>query len=515
MKTMRFFPLFWVLFILSSFISCDMGAGDTDKEVRQRQSIATVADDGYEPPQNPFLADSPWPMSHRNPYCQASSPYPGPESAMYKKFGDYLPGMPGLITMAVSGKYVDGSRVIWGNNVTHVFKISAEGEIISFIDTQLKDSEGSAGLVERATSGAYTLVDCENIFYVPDFTRIVAYGDSVADDPLSEVEKKRHYEIPEEHLRGDDRIVGLVITWDGMLAWATNTGTVAVVSRNFDRAVYLHLGDGEEISNSIACDEKGGIYVVTGKMMYRVQWTGSELTINDSKGGWSANYETGNGQSGIRLGAGSGSTPTLMGTGRKDSFVVITDGQDLMHLVLFWRDKIPADWRQIPGTKDRRIAAQVPVTFGNPDAQISLSEQSVCVRGYGALVVNNLMKVDLGSQMLNILASGIPGIAPRGAEKFQWDPAARKLVSVWANREICLPNGIPAMSAATGLIYDVGYRFPFWTMEALDWETGEEVFHGVLGPTAIFNSGYAATEIGLDGYLFSGTVLGMVRVGEE
>jgi len=510
-----FFFSILVLFLLAGSCSQDRSPlADRDRSA-VNESEKTLAVDSFEPPVNPFLADSPWPMSHRNPYCQASSPYPGPAGTMYKKFGDYLPGMPGLITMAVSGRYADGSRVIWGNNVTHVFKISVEGSIISFIDTRLKDSEGSAGLVERATSGAYTLLDRDNIFYVPDFTRIVAYGDAAAGDSLSEVEKKRQYDIPGEHLRGDDRIVGLVITWDGMLAWATNTGTVAVLSRNFDRAFYLHLGDGEEISNSIACDEKGGIYVVTSKKMYRVQWTGSELTIDESKGGWNANYETGEGQSGIRLGAGSGSTPTLMGTGRNDSFVVITDGQDLMHLVLFWRDRIPGNWRQLPGTKDRRIAAQVPVTFGNADADISLSEQSVCVRGYGALVVNNLMKVDLGSPMLNILASGIPGIAPRGAEKFQWDPAAGRLKSVWANREICLPNGIPAMSAATGLIYDVGYRFPFWTMEALDWETGEEVFHGVLGPTAIFNSGYAATEIGPDGYLFSGTVLGMVRVGEE
>ena len=34
-----------------------------------------------EPPKNSFLADSFWAESHRNSYCQASSPYPGPITA--------------------------------------------------------------------------------------------------------------------------------------------------------------------------------------------------------------------------------------------------------------------------------------------------------------------------------------------------------------------------------------------------------------------------------------------------
>lgn len=501
-----------ILFLVCLFlggVSCDRPIDGADNGL-----VPDFVDDGHEPPVNPFLADSPWPMSHRNPYCQASSPYAGPVNKMDRRCGDYLPGMPGLITLALSGIYADGSRVIWGNNITHVFKMDANGTIISFIDMKLKEMNESADLVKRATSGAYTLVDRDNNFYVPDFKRILAYGDAIAGDPESEVEKKGEFQIPDEHLtKGDDRIVGLVITWDGMLAFAASSGLVGVVSRSFDKAFYLHLED-EEISNSIACDENGGIYVVTSKKMHRVQWTGSELTLDASKGAWSAAYETGEAQPGIRLGPGSGSTPTLMGTGENDAFVVITDGQDLMHIVLFWRNEIPEEWQGIPGAKDRRIAAQIPVTFGNPDAEVSLSEQSVCVRGYGALVVNNLMKTDLGSQMMNILASGLPGIAPRGAEKFEWDPVKKVLQSVWANREICLPNGIPAMSVASGLVYDVGYRFPFWTMEALDWNTGESVFYGILGPTPIFNSAYAATEIGLDGFLFSGTALGMVRVGD-
>jgi len=201
-----------------------------------------------------------------------------------------------------------------------------------------------------------------------------------------------------------------------------------------------------------------------------------------------------------------------MGAGSQDRFVVITDGQRLMHLVLFWRDSIPDDWVQIPGTKDRRIAAQVPVTFGNPHASQSSSEQSVCVRGYGALVVNNQLKTKSKNRIMNILRSGNPNIAPYGAEKFEWNPRTRKLRSVWANNKVSLPNGIPCMSAATNLVYDVGQRDGMWTWEAIDWSTGESVFYYGLGGHFWYNSGWAGTEIGPNKSLFSGTVMGMMRL---
>jgi hypothetical protein len=367
--------------------------------------------------------------------------------------------------------------------------------------------------VDAAMSGAYTLVDHAGTFFVPRFHRIHAYGDEVAGDPLSPIAEQGVYEIPPERLHGDDDyIVGLNLTYDGLLAFATRRGSVGLVSRDFIESHYLYLGPEDEITNSIACDEDHGIYVVTSRRMVRVQWTGGGLTAEEAEGGWSAEYEPGQGAVGIRLGPGSGSTPTLMGTGEQDRFVVITDGQELMHLVLFWRAEIPADWEQIPGTRDRRIAAQVPVTFGDPAAERSLSEQSVCVRGYGSLVVNNLLDAPVNDRLLAILLSGVPEIAPYGAEKFEWDPGIRQLRSVWANPEISLPSGIPTMSAAPGLIYDVGQRGGVWTLEAVDWDTGESVFFREIGSELKFNSSYAATEIGLGSGVYSGALFGLIRL---
>ncbi|MBW2225496.1 MAG: hypothetical protein JRF54_15120 [Deltaproteobacteria bacterium] len=127
----------------------------------------------------------------------------------------------------------------------------------------------------------------------------------------------------------------------------------------------------------MAVDENGGIYVVTSAAMYRFNWDGSALTL-----GWRAEYEVAEEvPSPIRLGPGSGSTPSLMGTNADDDrFVVITDGQALMNLVLFWRDEVPADWEPIAPGKDPRIACEIPVDFGT-GATEAISEQSVAVRG--------------------------------------------------------------------------------------------------------------------------------------
>jgi hypothetical protein len=170
---------------------------------------------------------------------------------------------------------------------------------------------------------------------------------------------------------------------------------------------------------------------------------------------WRADYETGAESGGVRLGAGSGSTPSLMGTAHDDDrFVVITDGQDLMHLVLLWRGEIPAGWEPIAPGKDPRIACEIPVRFGDPDTARMLSEQSVLVRGYSAVVVNDkltdeTLHDDISGTarraVLNALEGGDPDQAAVGLERFDWEPASRTCRSVWANSTVSLPNGILTM----------------------------------------------------------------------
>lgn len=469
-----------------------------------------------DPPKNTFLADSPWPITHYNSYAQASSMYPGPRGVSEQTRKSFRSGATGLITMAVSGLYPDDKRAIWCGSTTEVVKCMDEPTGFRIIASIPKEgvNPGDVFSTENATSGAYTFVDKDNIFFSPRGVKIYAYGDQEPGNIESPITLLRTFTIPASIAASDDRIVGMNLTYDGLVAFATAGGVVGVVDRNFSFSSFINLNN-EEISNSISCDEEGGIYVVTAKKMYRVQWTGAELSIDESKGGWSAAYETGSGSGGIRLGAGSGSTPTLMGYGTQDKLVVLTDGQDLMHVVLMWRDKIPSDWKQIPGTLDRRIAAQIPVTFGNPSATKSLSEQSPCVRDYGVLIVNNELKGGTGNRIGDLLLSGNPNNAPRGVEKFVWEPQSRKLRSVWVNKDISWPNGIPCMSAACNMAYCVGQNNGVWNFSAVDWTTGQLVFRYPLSSRLDHNSGYASTQVGIGKSLYSGTLFGFVGMWEE
>jgi hypothetical protein len=67
-----------------------------------------------------------------------------------------------------------------------------------------------------------------------------------------------------------------------------------------------------------------------------------------------------------------------------DKLVVISDGDpDGAQVVAFWRDKIPEDFKQQPGTKSRRIAGQIRMDI----SEVTI-EPSFSVLGSGVVVQN-------------------------------------------------------------------------------------------------------------------------------
>ncbi|MCB1153616.1 hypothetical protein KDL45_08185, partial [bacterium] len=403
---------------------------DTDDDTECRGAVCDEDDDdttvdgvdfSNDPPTNPYLAGDIWPMSHRNPYCQGSSPYPGPTSddGLHASF---LTGTPASITMTTGLQDESGDAPLWGSTLNEVYLIDASEQPMVELSV-IRKPKG----VSNPIGGAYTLADADGFFFVPRNNRLYAYRNNPAGNPYGKIVLAGIYTLPGDS--DEESIIGLNMTYDGFLVYATDRGRIGVVSRDFsDEQVFQLSDEDEEMSNSIAVDENGGVYVVTSKFMHRVQWTGEELTQDTAAGAWSAAYETGpEDRPPGRLGVGSGSTPSLMGIGDQDKFVVITDGQILMHLVLFWRDEIPEDWEPIAPGKDRRIAAEVPITFGDPEAEISSSEQSVLVRGYDAVVVSNYYGRFALPSYFAALVSNFPLWAPYGVEKFSWNPTTRTL----------------------------------------------------------------------------------------
>ena len=501
------------------------------------------------PPRNPFLADAPYPIAHADSAQSDAGQIAGPidrsralrpEEIRYEFLG---PAPFGAMT---SGRYPNGRRVLWANAVNGLFKLDEESyQILSSIPSGFADvytrewaenitarldadnGESALRTVGEALrplgdmSGVYTLVGANNWFYVASSEGfITAYGDEVENDAASPIVAKARIHLPPE---AAGRTIGMNITHDGWLIIATESGYLVAASHDLSalRSVRLRHADADDtrslgpgdgwIRNSFAIDEDGGIYVASRNHMHKVVWTGERLSIDPVDGAWTEPYRNDGGH-------GAGATPTLMGFGAEDRLVVLTDGDARMNLTLYWRDAIPNDWVQLPGAPSRRIAGLAPATVGNPRLRGVQSEQSVAVSGYGAFVVNNTPRnapVYLPSNSaFGALSGGLgsnPRFQPFGIQKFEWDPASRRVFTAWERADVSSPNGVPWVSRGANQVYFVGARDNRWTLEAIDWTTGEPSFHYVIGGQQ-FNSTFSGVSIDDAGRLVYASMWGRVRI---
>jgi hypothetical protein len=505
------------------------------------------------PPRNPYLADSSVPIGHVDSAQTTGTPIPGPTGPTATLSADDLTYQhlgPGHFGIAISPEYADGARVIWSNGGDRISKLDAEtlqvlAELplpgktlqtsqqadaeLATLDALHGDQLAMAGLAMSAKylqglAHVYYVLDSDNTLFVGGANSVIAYGDDGMRS--SPIVVKREWVRP-EGVTGN--FVGVNMTFDGRLALVTDEGWVVTVTRDFAdydaiqipgaehaaahnarvRAAGAPPGTADFVRNSLAVDEDGGLYVVSFDHMNKVIWTGEELSNDSADGAWSVSYLNGGGK-------GSGSTPALMGFGQDDRFVVITDGETLMNVVAFWRDDIPEDWQQLPGTPSRRIAGQLAATMGDPDLTAIQTEQSVVVGGYGALVVNNdpaSIPPNFPAAATRVLAgfSGAdPAFTPHGMQKFEWDPQQRQFREAWANSTVSSANAVPIVSTGSSLVYTVGARDGKWTVESIDWETGESKFYWITGSNR-YNTLFSGMNIDDQGRIIHTTAFGIVR----
>ena len=112
--------------------------------------------------------------------------------------------------------------------------------------------------------------------------------------------------------------------------------------------------------------------------------------------------------------------------------------------------------------------------------------------------------------LLGLMGSN-PDHQPFGAQKFEWNSVDRSFESVWVNREISSPNGVPAVNIENELAYFVGAREDRWTLEALDWKTGQSSFHWVMGDQR-YNGLGSAVVLDDEGRVHFGGTWGRVRL---
>lgn len=502
------------------------------------------------PPRNPFLADSVYPLAHGDSAQQDALPVRGPEDpgpSLDASEIHYAPTGPAQFGAYTSSPYPDGRRVYWSNGLDRIVKVDFESfEILATrwvegakrwteaeADASIADfDESNDGLFAlwhafqdanklRDLSSVYTVLDSDNTYFIADKSgKITAYADADASDPGSAIVEQASFQMP-EIVTG--LTVGMNMTFDGWLIVPTEHGYVVAISRDLKehRVIRMRHSEGAEekatrptgygwVRNAAAIDAEGGIYVASQQHMHRLIWTGDQLSIDPADGAWTARYLNG-------WTHGTGATPSLMGFGSEDRFVVITDGEDLMNVVLFWRDEIPGDWDTLPGSPDRRIAGMLPADMGDPSLSEIQSEQSVVVAGYGALVVNNVprnvpwyLPTRARSLLVSYLGSD-PEYQPYGVQKFEWDAARREFRLAWVNRDISSPSCVPIVSYPSDRVYLIGAREDRWTLEALEWSNGRSAFHTEIGGQR-YNPLFSGTLIDERGRIHYGSPWGRVRL---
>ena len=508
-------------------------------------------------PANPFLAASGYAIAHGRCDQQDNSPLAGPTGPSETLTSDDLQHAwlgAGHFGGMISSPYPDGRRVIWSNGRDRIAKLDYDTlDILATLDladgplTSLDDMQAAIGGLDRlrgaealdhaivlamthmtGVDGVYALVDRENTLFLGRKTGALAYGETDPTDPSSPIVELRRWDKP-NHIEGS--FVGVNITFDGWLVMTTDHGWVVALSRDFTTHHALQLPAAAEeaaahcarmeaerghtgygwVRTSICVDDDNGIYVSSVDHTHRVVWTGAELSLDPELGAWVAEYRNG-------TGLGSGTTPSLMGFGPdEDRFVVIGDGDHVVNITLLWRDDIPDDWQQLPGAPSRRIAGLGRADMGDPELPAIQTEQSITVSGYGAMTVNNEPATipagfpEQGQRLLAFFLGHDPAYTPHGMHKFEWDHVARSLRSAWVNTEVSSPNSVPFVSEGAGLVYTCGTRDRQWTIEAVDWATGESRFHYVVGGSQ-FNTVGAGVTLDDEGRLLYGNLFGKTRI---
>ncbi len=476
--------------------------------VRAQRSVPKM------PPPNPFLATSAFPISHSNPCATEAVPHSGPTKGRKLTEAD-IKTVPNVFTSHPTIKNVGDERIIIASGVDGIRKILATDdafELISFIpypgheayvekstpeavQAALEKADAAYRTKDEATifamskpmedigfnrlqiaGGTYNMIDKDGFHYAPSGGLVVVKStDDNKSRGVLRIAKSKDLasDIPADLKESVTHIVGITMSYQGDVMVAAH-GALFLLDRDLNLKGMMGL-PGEDVENSICADEQG-IYVVTSKRMLKVVWTGSQLSIDEADGGWQSEYNTMSREAATAAGAltvsgGSGTTPTLMGFGDDpDKLVVISDGDpEGAQVVAFWRDKIPDDFQQQPGTKSRRIAGQV-----RTDISKVTIEPSFSVLGYGVMVQNGAYPKPEPDIWKNAFSAGVTRPAPLGVQKFNWNTALRSFEKDWINSEIDNTDVmVPVVSAASRIAYLASKKDGFYEYVGLDWDTGE------------------------------------------
>lgn len=389
------------------------------------------------------------------------------------------------------------------------------------LDQAVKGILGAAPQMSIA-NGNYVLCDKDNYVYTNAGHVMARYKLVDNNDPKQGIVLDNQIKLT-PYIFNSYTLVGATMTYDGHLLVAAQNGLV-VLNRELTTVEDTYpLPSNQILTNSIAVDENGGVYVASnskvadGKgIMQKLICKNGKFSDAETDGAWTAEYDGGPMAPCIKLGYGTGATPTLMGFGKdEDKLVIITDGAKRMKLVAFWRDEIPADAKTVDAS-NKRLAGVFDITCGLPQStEWVQSEQSVVAAGYDAFVVNNISQTSqsITDKIVGVLAIGPTVETPKGAECVRWNTKENKWEARWTRADISSPSMIPAVSLKSEMVFVSGWNETTgWEVTGLDWNTGTTRHRTILGKDNRANGAYAIIQFLENGDLLYNSVSGPFRV---
>lgn len=505
-----------------------------------------------EQPKNPALGDGLCTLTHCDGYQTGALPAPSPQSPsrrLGEKDIDLLWQSP-ISAGAFDRRYPDGKEAFWVLKVDRIAKVALVNDQLTTLQ-ELRLPPGKypyysaedmqrfvAELDRHAPSSAefkqlaahwrgyefeglrafYGALGRDGTLYSGMLDRIVAYTDADPARADSPIVRKGEFVFDRAQMNRAAAmpvpiIIGFNALHDGHLAAVSMDGTLVVIAPDLSSAQYYRLGPDETIWNSLSIDEKGGVYFVSNKKLYKRVWKNGHLSDRAEDGAWTEAYDIGPKDAQLRGARGSGSTPVLMGNPEdRDRFVIIADAADVNNAVLYWRDEIPADWQTLPGATSRRVAGQLPVDFGDPKRQESYSESAAVVLGYGAVFADGrprngeAMRYDVALRLTD------PTVTPSGLQHFRWDPQQRRFLAGWTRTDVTVPGSTPAVSSVDGGLNFVGVVDGHWAWQVLDFATGQTRAVYDMGPSQRHNGSYIVMQLLPNGDPLYASFAGMVRL---
>ncbi|OIK25439.1 hypothetical protein [Streptomyces malaysiense] len=466
---------------------------------------AVVADpvDAPAVPRHPFMAPNGTSNLHDDAYQTDTYAQEGPAGHGLTVRTRLQGGLCGSVTFDSRGRLV---TVCLAPGRAPRLMLLDPGDLHTIASMKLPGTVGTS--TTDVTGGGYFYLDDKDRVVVPTKTgdvQIVAVkGNSFVT--------QRSYDL--KPVIGTAGIVSALPDWSGLLWFVTGSGVVGTLdlATGVVRSQTLR---GEQIANSIAVDESGGVFVVSDHALYRFD-AGAEGAPQVT---WRAVYDRGTRRKPGQFDRGSGTTPTLIGpaSGPGGGYVAITDNADpRMHVLVMARGKAgPAKVCSEPVFPAWRGADE--------NGLIAVDGDLIAENNYGYTADGKtLLKGLLGKRT----SDTVPGVV-----RVHVDYARRSCTIAWSNTTERIPSVVSKVALGNGLLYT--YTHPSaaelafkpkehsagtpdaWYLTALDVRTGKRAWSRLAGAGPLFNNHYAPVSIGADGSAYVGCVGGLLRITDS